>query len=523
MNVLSERLDQIAQRHWDVIIVGAGMGGASASRFLANAGLKVLLVEKGKANVTVDATKHWSNPDKRLDVGYWPTQIRTCLDGKLTDTWPLLGCGVGGSTLHYGAALQRFEPMDFDPWPIDYKELEPSYQIAEQMFNVHGSADGLSVIDESSYQLKEPPPMGEFDSSMFDSFNQIGLHPYRIHVALDPDPDCADCAAGTCIAEHRIDAAKACLTQPDPDGNLQVLDETDVIELPQDGTSISGVVVQRGDGGRTVLLADHIVLAAGAFATPKLLLQSVSEQYPNGIGNDHGPVGRYLMFHASDFIAIWPRRKRKPDRIQKSMAFRDFYAIDGVMYGEVQSMGFPTNPGDILQFLHNIFWRSPFRHVPLLRHALRIPAYIGSRMFKEAAVYSSIIQDFPYPQNRVTLDASAPSQIKVNYDISDELRERTEGFRARLKERLQDLRSIRLNQDISLNLGHPCGTCRAGTDPRESVVDSSFKVHGTDNLYIADASVFTTSGGTNPSLTIAACAIHCAGHVLRRYAAANQN
>ena len=188
------------------------------------------------------------------------------------------------------------------------------------------------------------------------------------------------------------------------------------------------------------------------------------------------------------------------------------------MYGEVQSMGFPTNPGDILQFLHNIFWRSPFRRFPLLRHALRIPAYIGSRMFKEAAVYSSIIQDFPYPQNRVTLDASAPSEIQINYDISDELRERIEGFRARLKERLQDLRSIRLNQDISLNLGHPCGTCRAGTDPQNSVVDSSFRVHGTDNLYIADASVFTTSGGTNPSLTIAACAIHCAAHVLRRAA-----
>lgn len=501
---------QAQTSHPDVIVIGGGMGGATAAHRLAREGRSVVIIEKGLSEPAVDSTRHESDPQLRMQIGVWPTKMRTCIDGKTVDAWSILGCGLGGSSLHYGATLQRFEPDDFAAWPINYEELEPFYQEAESLFRVHGSPDPLSSIPTGSYQMLDPLPMNNFDRRLYNALSERGLHPYRLHMALAEDSSGQGRGSGE---ELYLNAKQACLDPLIATGEVEIVDQAEAVELGIDEGRVTHVAVETLDG-RRVLKARYFILAAGALATPRLLMNSRSEQFPRGIGNAHDLVGRNLMFHASDFIAIWPPGREKPDGLQKAMAFRDFYEVDGTKYGEVQSMGFPTSPGDILQYLHGFFWRSPLRHIPVLRHVLRIPAFIGAKLFREAAVYSSILEDYPYPENRLVLDETAPGGISIFYEMKPELKDRVHELRALLKDRLGGLRSFRLNQNIVLNLGHPCGTCRAGTSAANSVVDGSFRLHGVDNLYLGDASVFTSSGATNPSLTVAACALRCAAAII---------
>ena len=134
-------------------------------------------------------------------------------------------------------------------------------------------------------------------------------------------------------------------------------------------------------------------------------------------------------------------------------------------------------------------------------------------MFGEAAIFTTLIEDFGYLENRVLLDKNSASGIRFEYTIHREFRDRCREFKKIIRNQLSSLKSFSLWDEANLNYGHPCGTCRAGDDPRSSVVDCDCKVHGMENLYIADSSIMPTSGGTNPSLTIAASALRIADKI----------
>jgi len=509
---------------WDVVVVGGGMGGGTISWRLASAGLRVLLIERGQA---VDGQNQpdlsETNQQKRESSGIWPTMLRGSIDGKISETWPYLGCGLGGSSLLYGGALQRFDEQDFLPhefgsgrlsgWPFRYDELLDNYRLAERVFRVHGAGYPSAPADKLS-DLLDPMPMSDADRALYKQFGEAGLHPFRLHVARNGGKACGFCADGSCTMRCRMDSFQACIKPAAETNYLQVLDQTEAVRVEFNQRSAEHLEVKRGTQSFRIQ-ARVFVVAAGALFTPKILLKSKTSTFPNGVGNQSGCLGRNLMFHASDFFALWPAKPSSITGFSKSLAFRDLYWLDGVPYGEVQSMGFAANQNDILQYLHDKFWQSPFRHLPFLRHSLRLPAMLASRAFQHAMVFSSIVQDLPYGGNRVEFCETAPCEIRYTYTISDELRERIFAMRRLLDERWQNIRYFRLNRDLSLNLGHPCGTCRADLAPSSGVVDEHFRVHETDNLYVADASVFPTSGGTNPSLTVAACALRCADQILR--------
>jgi len=158
-----------------------------------------------------------------LRAGRWPLP----LEGKTTfgeiafiAPW---GCGSGGSTSIYGAQLERFAPADFEPrihfpdvrdanlperWPISCDELTPYYRLAEALYRVRGTQDPLNPDPKAS--LRDPPPLSPRDQIFYDSFRELGLHPYRSHVGFDYGLGCTECL-DLCLRGCKSDAAAMCL------------------------------------------------------------------------------------------------------------------------------------------------------------------------------------------------------------------------------------------------------------------------------------------------------------------------
>jgi choline dehydrogenase-like flavoprotein len=506
---------------WDAAVIGTGMGGATVGHELALAGHRVVFLEKGYADfLEEDYSLQFDNNDQSdlLFNGHWPAKIAGDIGEDRTQYIDGPGCGAGGTTLLYAAALERFAPCDFvasselgDPgWPISFEQIQPYYQRAEKMFNVCGTCDPLNPDEKS--QLLAPPLLTECDEHFLESFKASGLHPYRLHVAYGYKPGCKECGGYICSRKCKGDAKTICLEPALKTGNAHLIDRCEVMRLDADTSKIKEIICQR-DGKIISIRARIVVLAAGAYFTPVLLLKSVNEYWPHGLANTSDMVGRNLMFHVSDFIAVWPRGKYSMVGPRKTLAFRNFYTHHGTKLGSVQSTGLTAGYGNILYFLRTVFNQSRWSWFKPVRPLLRFPAYIASIIFGKATIFATILQDKPYPENRIILDPHEPNGMRFQYNAHAELRERIKTLRSLIKNTLQRHRLMFLSQEVSLNFSHPSGTCRFGTDPSSSVLDANNKAHDLDNLYVVDASFMPTSGGVSPSLTIAANAMRVAVHI----------
>ena len=243
------------------------------------------------------------------------------------------------------------------------------------------------------------------------------------------------------------------------------------------------------------------------------MLRSSSEHWPDGLGNRHDLVGRNLMFHLSEIIAIWAGKTRGEEGASRSISLRDLYFIEGQRFGTVQSMGLTAGFGEILYALNKHFARSPLSPIRPLRHGLRIPAWLAAKVMGHAKLFVGVLEDLPYAKNRVLVDPDDADRLRFRYDISDELQERRAAFRKAMRQAFRPHRALFTGSAPELNFAHPCGTLRFGDDPRSSVLDLDCKVHGLDNLYVTDSSFMPTSNGVNPSLTIAANALRVGEHI----------
>lgn len=503
---------------WDVVIVGSGMGGAALGYALARRGRRVLFLERGVLQPAGGQPANEVNdPDQRLRLGLWPDPVRMTVNGRTTESYAAIGCAAGGSTRLYAAALERFEPVDFEPapgaphpagpWPVSYADMAPFYAQAEDLLHVLGTRDPLG--DAVGRELPPPPPSAPVDNVFIDDFARAGLHPYRLHVGIGYEPGCRECLGTVCDRACKSDAANRFLQPALATGHAELRTECDVVGIDSSGR-VATAVAYRRDGVPHHVRGRVVVLAAGALRSPGLMLLSANADHPAGLGNSSGLVGRNLMFHASDWVALWPSRKAAMDGPRKTIALRDFYRAGAVRLGAFQSVGLSAGYGNILMFLYDWFDRSALARFRLLRPFLRIPAAIAAKLFGKASIFALIMEDLPYRDNRVAADPADPGKIIVHYDIRPELAERGRMARQLLRKRLGGLRKFFLRPDFMIDTGHPCGTCRFGEDPKTSVLDRDCRAHDLDNLFVVDASFMPSSAGVNPSLTIAANALRVA-------------
>jgi choline dehydrogenase-like flavoprotein len=507
-------------RLWDVAIIGAGMGGGFAAHTLAEAGHDVLLIDYGNADISPpSSTKLSDDQETRIAESKWPTLSAFEVDGVINRCHAPFGIGVGGSANWYAAALERFDDRDIDlrpdslhptgGWPISYNELLPYYEEAERLLHVSGTCDPLNPY--SFNHISPPPSLGPLDSDFLQFFQKKGMHPYRLHVGIRYWPGCDECLGRLCYKGCRSDVRSVLA---ESQNKPTIMARSEVIKLEATSDRVTHAVVLQG-GKHIIIHARVFLLAAGAIHTPKLLLHSRNDDWPNGLANRSDLVGRNLMFHANQAFALWPSKRLPSTGPRKSLAFRDFYEVAGQRLGSVQSTGFELGYGEYLVHLYRVFDQGAARRLRIVRPLLRAPALVTIKALGRGTVFVCLIEDMPYLENRVVLDDKEADGVRVKYTIKDELRQRVTQFRQLLTERFKDRRHVFLSKDVELNFGHPCGTCVMSNDPTTGVVNRDCRAHGIANLFIADASFMPTSAAANPSLTIAANALRVAGKIDR--------
>jgi choline dehydrogenase-like flavoprotein len=508
---------------WDAVVIGTGMGGAAAGHRLTQAGLRVLFLEKGEAALApgLDAGMV-DDPDLRRRAGHWPDRVRLELDGSGSDVLLPLGMGVGGSTTLYAAALERFERSDIEDapelphptggWPVPWIRWLRYYAEAERYLRVRTDPDPSRAGDAVLLGL---PPASEVDQEFADILRGNGLHPYRLHVGIGYRPGCTECGGHRCLHRCKSDARTIFIEPALASGRAELRAGCDVLRLDADGERVRRVVYRRGDRKETVS-ARIIVLAAGAYGSPAILLRSANDWWPTGLANEADLVGRNLMFHANEWLAVWPTAKRSTAGPRKTIGLRDHYAKGGLRLGAVQSTGLSAGFGNICAFLKARLELSRLRRVPGLEKLLKVGALVAVRLFGNASIFVMLVEDFGMPENRVSLDPYDPARITLHYTVPADLRRRARLARSLLKRSFRGARALSLQGDVQLNLGHACGTCRFGSDPDTSVLDPDCRAHGVDNLYVVDASFMPSSGGANPALTIAANALRVGDAIAAR-------
>jgi choline dehydrogenase-like flavoprotein len=381
------------------------------------------------------------------------------------------------------------------------------------MYRVMGTPDPLRG-PASVGALMDPPPLSGAGGELFQFFAGKGLHPYRLPQACEFVDGCEGCQGFLCPRECKNDSGRICLKPALIEHGAELIDECEVVRLEASNDAVTGVVCLHR-GRELTLRAELVALAAGAIETPRLLLNSASNRWPDGLANGAGVVGRNLMRHYVDLCAVRTIECRDLPGNQKELAFNDLYAGAGEKLGTVQSFG-ALPPRDVVlaeleQALadRGLGWVAPVFPLvlPMVKAAVE--------RLQRRVVLASIMEDLPIADNRVTTVADRSARVAVSYRIHDRERRRIELFRSRLAEilrpyRFQVIRQAESNQRIA----HACGTCRFGDDPGSSALDRWNRAHEVANLYVLDASFFPSSGGTNPALTIAANALRVADHVL---------
>ena len=469
----------------DAIIIGSGAGGAAAAFRLAEAGRKILILEKGP-----ELPADGSTQDARAVLREGRFSNREAWADRHGNPFvPSEFYNLGGKTKWYGAALLRFGRDEFaaDPayqyrgWPFPYEELEPYYDDAEALLGVRRfeiEPDTARIVAALKRSAKEwhaaPLPLGLSPSILDDPKEATRFDGFASAHGLKSD-------AETCLIA-RIRGKP----------NVMVLTGVPVTSLLGEDHAphkITGVATKDG----AVYRARSVILAAGALSSPRLVQQYLEKSGLASTLPSAASVGRNYKSHLLTAVIAWsPTRKR--DLLRKTLLLTH----EAFLHSSAQPLG--ATDGEIV--------------------AAELPAYtpswaanlIGGRAFG----FFLQTEDGSHPENRVLASSSAGGLSRLDYDASRIAPSRDEHLRfvRAFKRSLLRAGMVPIVKPVPLSgTAHACGTLLAGNDPVSSAVDAQGKVHGMENLYVADGSVLPRSSRVNPALTIYAWGLRLASKI----------
>ncbi len=516
----------MANRVFDVCVVGSGPGGGIAAYVLARAGLKVALVEAGpRLRAGVDYNAHGSpftNLEKRLKARFRSPVARVTdfqeRGGHFTPVGDRPGHGLlralGGRSLCWAGHSLRFGPLDFRRWPISYEDVAPYYSRAERFMGVYGSRDGLSNLPDGEYLKPVPLRCGE-------QVLRRGVHRLKargrrmefigLRKAMPTERHASGRAVchycGHCMAGCEVDSKYTSANTPIPaalrTGNLTLFLECSMtrIAMRKDGRRAAGIEYTTRDGNTEKLDCRALVLACSTVETARHLLIG-------GIGNSSGQVGRNLSSHFGLTVTgLFPELR---GRDASNDDGTDYYhgLLTGMYWDQVRRPfegTYQVQCGSGLQAL-----QLPVQNVPGygadFKRKLREWNVCHASMNMQGALLISGRKFVDLDAERNDRFGLPLPRVHLHYEDSDVAmaRDCVEACEEIIRTAGGEVLSTpgRVGAEgLAIDYNHWVGTARMGKDPKTSVVNTSGQSHDVPNLWIGDASVFAANPEKNPTLT----------------------
>ena len=448
---------------------------------------------------------------------------------------------VGGAGVHADGKLPRFREEDFRllsehgpiddsalaDWPVDYDVLEPFYVEAERLVGVAGDAEANPFAAPRSGPYPMPPGAPMYGATLsVPAAERLGYHPYAAPTGANSIPydgrpacnNCGFCAFYGCPIHAKGDPVaplqRALLT-----GRAELLPETFVSRINVRNGRATGVDYLAADGETRTQTARHVVLAAGAMETPRLLLLS---------GFEHPLIGRNLMFHFQTLVMGGMSQRVHPHRGRAVTHVHDDHLIeDDQSRAAARDAGLPWMRGGMVEHCGpagpimeaKIYPWGPDHKKSMRESSLR------DRMWG----FTMQGEDLPQPTNRIDLDPSVRDVrgfpvARTTYRSHAFELAASAHYGPRLAAILDEMGAEWTITTTSPDPGFPyggfispvpnskhvMGTARMGSDPATSVTDPYGRLHDAPNVVVADSSVFVTSAGYGPTLTLVALAMRAA-------------
>jgi choline dehydrogenase-like flavoprotein len=480
---------------FDVCIIGSGFAGTTLGASLVASGVRTLLLESG------GSLARWLVDERVKRLAAYEVSQETNYPTKRTKARAL-----GGNSNFWTGRCERFHPSDFathpytpknNPWSISYADIEPYYESAEKLLRVRGNA--LSTY--------APPRRAGFPMPSRSDISLLQAMLAKAGVMVDESPTATPQKA---LRFFRVQKELLPSFLASPHATLVSGATVTRLHARGDGR-ITGAEVRTLDGTRRIARARVYVVACGGLETPRLLLLSRSEVFPNGIGNAYDRVGRGFnehpginfyakLHHSRDTIS--PRHK-----IGRSHQFYDQFRSEGlgsILPVFIQSWVFPNH------LMHPSFSDLPGQVTALLGRAIQPTLYIGAT-----------IEMLPRDENRVTLSSHAKDRFgnplsHLTLSLSEEDRRTLERARDLIRKIYDSLGAMHIHEAELTWSRHHIGTCRMGDNPTTSVCDPNLRAHECPNLYLCGSETFVTGGAIPPVLTITALGLRLSEHLRTR-------
>lgn len=549
-------------KHVNVAIVGAGAGGGVVAKELSTSGMSVVLFERG-GWVTYDDHDDDELNSQRITVlgnGYGPDdkhyrRVKVSPDGKERIVLPSEGdynnnaACVGSGTVSYGAMGWRYMQEDFrmkstyghvegstlEDWPISYEDLEPCYEKVEWEIGVAGD-DSQNPF---SPPRRKPQPMPPFSHNkeariLEAAARRLGYHPFPIpmlrnSVAYGGRPKCyrmRTCVGFACPVNAKCGTQNTVIPVALESGNCELRTNCKVSEILVNSLGkITGVSYFDDKDRQQTQTADIVILSASATETARLLLNSKSRFFPDGIGNENDWVGRNLQGHAycgaygifdedifddcgsGASVAIGDFSHHNPGIIGGGVLCNEFirlpYLFTGIRPPESKRWGLE----------HKKFQQKNYKRVGQV-----VGPYQEMPSFNARVGVDPVVKDFwGIPVTRISGSSHPMDALGTAFMAGKaELWLKEAGAIETWKIGVYDgPRGVSGGQ-------HQAGTCRMGNDPKTSVCDRFGRIHNVPNLFVADGSLHVNNGGFNPALTIMALGYWVSGHIASEWKNGNR-